>query len=262
MSVPGTRQGGPRHLHSPRVRRLAAENGVDLGTVTGSGPHGRATQADVLRAAAPATTRARPAPSHVQIIEVDLTRLSDRGNLSLGITGSSLQVRPLTVFAAKAALEALQVYPQLGGQTAKGVGTDITLAVDTQAGQRWQVLADAGSLNLAGLERRLADLAVRTRSGQSDAAELTPGSFTLRDNICPGLLIDVPVLESGQLAVLSAGSPAQRPVVVGGTGLDAAIAIRLTAYLTLVFDESVIGPAQAAGFLGAVKAKLEAAQFR
>jgi pyruvate dehydrogenase E2 component (dihydrolipoamide acetyltransferase) len=308
----------PRHRHSPRVRRLALENGISADRLVGTGPAGRVTPADVLRAAAdsradvprhePArysgpslvpdvrqqanrletrmgVARARSSkaagsneaaaaavsgvaaqrqpPGHTQVIEVDLTRvLAQAGPASPGVRG----VLPATLFVAKAVLESLQAHPQLNasidayGRVIRHARQDLGVAFHTPDGPLVQVLHDVGGLNLTGLERRLAELSERTLSGDVEPSDLTGGSFTLSDAASRGILWDIPVLDGPQAAVLSVGTPVQRPIVVHGMGAEIAVAVRSVAFLALTHDRR-IRSTDGAEFLATVKAKLEAARL-
>ncbi len=259
MSTPVT---APRHRHSPRVRRLASENGLDPDTLGGSGPRGRVTPADVVMAVASLRTPASAAVAgHTQVVEVDVTRVLAHRDTSAGVVAS-------TAIMAKAVLESLRAHPLLNGRigadgrAVRQASLDLGVEIDTPNGRLVLVLGDAGVLNLAGLTRRLSQLAERTLAGQVRPSELTGASFTFIDNRDRAVLFDTPVLNGSQLAVLSVGMPVDRPVVVRNDNNEPAIVIRSMVHLALTHDRTVIGGADATAFLGTLKAKLEVCMFR
>src|SRR5207245_2881003 len=148
----------------PRTRRTAAEHGIDPDRLAGSGPGGRVTQADVLQAAAAAVRRPaahpRPAATHLQAIEVDLTRVLAERHVVAPPSGAWPGLWSPTAFLAKAVLESLRGYPQLNisvdgdGRAVRHARADLGFEVETPDGSMVPVLVDAGSLSLAGLARR------------------------------------------------------------------------------------------------------------
>lgn len=227
-----------RHRHSPRVRRLATERGVALETISGTGPQGRVSPADVLQAAArqpAATVAGAVAAQHTTVTEVDVTRV-------VALTGRV----PLTAFCAKAALEALRSHPLLGA------GRDLCLAVDTVGGRRTQVIKNAGDLNLMALAREISEASTGDAAAQA---------FTFTDSGSLGALFEIPVITQPQAGALALGTVAERPVAIRHQDGSYAIAIRSVAHLALTYDLLSISGAYAASYLRAVKARLEAADF-
>jgi 2-oxoglutarate dehydrogenase E2 component (dihydrolipoamide succinyltransferase) len=298
---------GPTYV-TPLVRRLAQQQGVDLGSVTGTGVGGRIRKEDVLKAAeaaksasaAPSAAAAAPAPAPLEVsplrgttqpmsrlrkvlaeravasmqqtaqlttvVEVDVTRLAAFRDKVKGTfqekTGDKLSFLP---FFALAAAEALQAYPIINSTVD---GTDIvyppsenlSIAVDTERGLLTPVLRDAGSKNLAQIAHEIADLAARTRDNKLKPDELAGGTFTLTNTGSRGALFDTPVVFLPQSAILGTGIVVKRPGVVTVDGKDA-FSVRSYVYLALSYDHRTIDGADAARFLGAVKARLEAADF-
>ena len=288
MNPPAPVASGPRYRYSPRVRRLAAERGVDLDALVGTGPQGRVTPADVVRSAdvgqlpdAPARQRAVrqvapaahggvPASAAVtQVSEVDLTLVVALGEriASESRPGMHGQLAPTAVLA-KAVLESLQVHPLLNttldaeGRVVKHDRQHLCVSFDTPSGPIAPVLRDAGALNLPGLARLLADMAERAQAGQIGPDELTGGTFALANIGRRGVLFETPILNPPSASMLSAGTPVERPVVVYGEGHGRAVAIRSVAYLALTHDLRAVQSAEAAQFLATVKRKLEAGHYR
>jgi 2-oxoglutarate dehydrogenase E2 component (dihydrolipoamide succinyltransferase) len=201
------------------------------------------------------------------VIEVDVTKLATFRDQVKGTflekTGDKLSFLP---FFALAAAEALQAYPIINATVD---GTDIvyppsenlSIAVDTERGLLTPVLRDAGSKNIAQIAHEIADLAARTRDNKLKPDELAGGTFTLTNTGSRGALFDTPVVFLPQSAILGTGVVVKRPGVVTVDGKEA-ISVRSYVYLALSYDHRTIDGADAARFLGAVKARLEAADFK
>ena len=296
---------------TPLVRRLAAQNDIDLSTITGTGVGGRIRKADVMAAveargaaqqAPAATTSVAPAPAAPEasalrgrtekmsrlrrviaermveslqtsaqlttVVEVDVTRIAALRNRVKGDfearEGVKLSFLP---FFCKAAVEALKVYPQINSSIDLQAGTityheaeNLGIAVDTDRGLLVPVIRDAGDLNIAGIARRIADLAERTRTNKVAPDELSGGTFTVTNTGSRGALFDTPIINMPQVAILGTGSVVKRPVVISDGGQDV-IAIRSMVYLALSYDHRIVDGADAARFLSAVKARLEEGAF-
>ena len=171
-------------------------------------------------------------------------------------------------FFAKAAVEALKQYPQLNASIDSEAGTvtyhegeHLGIAVDTDRGLLVPVIRDAGDLNIAGLSRKIADLAERTRTNKVSPDELSGGTFTLTNTGSRGALFDTPIINQPQVAILGTGAVVKRPVVVTDeTGSDS-IAVRSMVYLALTYDHRLVDGADAARFLVAMKTRLEDGSF-
>ena len=137
---------------------------------------------------------------------------------------------------------------------------NLSIAVDTERGLLTPVLRDAATKNLAQIAHEIADLAARTRDNKLKPDELAGGTFTLTNTGSRGALFDTPVVFLPQSAILGTGVVVKRPGVVSVDGKDA-ISVRSYVYLALSYDHRVIDGADAARFLGAVKARLEAGAF-
>jgi 2-oxoglutarate dehydrogenase E2 component (dihydrolipoamide succinyltransferase) len=301
---------------TPLVRRLAAQHGVDLATVSGTGVGGRIRKADVLQAAidqkarttapaaaAPATAPAAATPPSAAasaalrgrteklsrlrrviaermveslqvsaqlttVLEVDVTRIAQlrarvKGEFAAR-EGVNLSFLP---FFCKAAVEALKQFPQVNASIDMNEGTvtyhdaeNLGIAVDSERGLLVPVVRDAGDLNIAGLARRIADLAERTRTNKLSPDELSGGTFTVTNTGSRGALFDTPIINQPQVAILGTGAVVKRPVVITDAGQDV-IAIRSMVYLALSYDHRLVDGADAARFLSSIKARLEEAAF-
>lgn len=298
---------------TPLVRKMAAEHGVDLGSITGSGVGGRIRKQDVLaaaEAARPAASAPAPAaaaapsaaaaatPSPLrgttepmsrlrkviasrmveslqmsaqltQVMEVDMTnvaRLREAAKAGfLEREGAKLTYLP---FFAKAAIDALKQHPKLNANIDTEAGEvtyfdreNIAFAVDTERGLLTPVVKDAGDLSIAGLAKKIADLAERTRTNKITPDDLTGGTFTITNLGTFGALFDTPIINQPQVAILGPGAVVKRPVVIDDPNLGETIAVRYMVNLALTYDHRLVDGADAGRFLSDVKARLEAAQF-
>jgi 2-oxoglutarate dehydrogenase E2 component (dihydrolipoamide succinyltransferase) len=135
------------------------------------------------------------------------------------------------------------------------------VAVDTERGLLVPVVRDAGDLNIAGLARKIADLAERTRSNKITPDELGGGTFTLTNTGSRGALFDTPIINQPQVGILGTGAVVKRAVVVDDADLGETIAIRSMCYLALSYDHRIVDGADAARFLTTVKQRLEDGAF-
>ncbi|WP_279367009.1 2-oxoglutarate dehydrogenase, E2 component, dihydrolipoamide succinyltransferase [Microbacterium testaceum] len=200
------------------------------------------------------------------VVEVDVTRLAALRDRMKGEfqqkTGDKLSFLP---FFAIAAIEGLKAYPIInstveGDEIVYPAHENVSIAVDTERGLLTPVVKDAGDKNIAQLAREIADLAARTRDNQLKPDELAGGTFTLTNTGSRGALFDTPIVFLPQSAILGLGAVVKKPGVVSVDGKDA-ISVRSYVYLALSYDHRIIDGADAARFLGTVKARLEAAQF-
>ena len=202
-------------------------------------------------------------------VEVDLTAISRiRAKVKEDFKkreGASLSYLP---FITKAAIEALKIYPKVNA-TIDTEAQSITypdaehvgIAVDTEKGLLVPVIKDAGDLNIAGLAKKIGDLAARTRQNKVSPDELSGGTFTITNYGSAGTLMDTPIINQPQVAILGTGALVKRPVVVADPQLGEVIAVRDMMYLSLSYDHRLVDGAEAARFLSTVKARLEEGDF-
>ncbi|MFY1676591.1 2-oxoglutarate dehydrogenase, E2 component, dihydrolipoamide succinyltransferase [Streptomyces sp. WMMC905] len=305
---------------TPLVRKLASENGVDLGSVKGSGVGGRIRKQDVLAAAdaaraasAPAASEAPAAPARPatasagrtpslevsplrgqtvkmtrirkvigdnmvkalreqaqlsSVVEVDVTRLMRlRGRAKDSFASrEGVKLSPMPFFV-KAAAQALKAYPAVNARINEAEGTityfdteNIGIAVDSEKGLMTPVIKNAGDLNLAGIAKATADLAGKVRANRITPDELSGATFTISNTGSRGALFDTIIVPPGQVAILGIGATVKRPSVVE-TEEGPVIGVRDMTYLTLSYDHRLVDGADAARYLTAVKAILEAGEF-
>ena len=204
-----------------------------------------------------------------QVMEVDVTsiaRLREKSKADfLAREGVKLTYLP---FFAKAAIDALKVHPKLNAaiDADKGEVTyydreNIAFAVDTEKGLLTPVVKDAGDLSIAGIAKKIADVAERTRTNKITPDELSGGTFTITNLGSFGALFDTPIINKPQVAILGPGAVVKRPVVIDDPNLGETIAVRHMVYLSLTYDHRLVDGADAGRFLQEVKKRLESGAF-
>jgi pyruvate dehydrogenase E2 component (dihydrolipoamide acetyltransferase) len=202
-------------------------------------------------------------------VEVDLTAISQiRAKVKDDFKkreGATLSYLP---FIAKAAIEALKVYPKVNATIDTEARTitypdteHLGIAVDTEKGLLVPVIKDAGDLSIGGLAKRIGDLAARTRQNKVTPDELVGGTFTITNYGSAGTLMDTPIINQPQVAILGTGALVKRPVVISDPRLGQIIAVRDMMYLSLSYDHRLVDGAEAARFLSTLKARLEEGDF-
>lgn len=197
------------------------------------------------------------------VVEVDVTNVANlRDAIKADFQAKTGQKLTFLPFFVKASVEALQAFPIInstvqGDEIVYPAFENISIAVDTERGLLTPVVKEAGGKTIAALSAEIADLAARTRDNKLTPDELQGGTFTVTNTGSRGALFDTPVVFLPQSAILGLGTVVKRPVVVG----DDSIAIRSMVYLALSYDHRIVDGADAARFLGAMKARLEAGAF-
>ncbi|MFG2795239.1 2-oxoglutarate dehydrogenase, E2 component, dihydrolipoamide succinyltransferase [Streptomyces pseudovenezuelae] len=311
--APAATSGDDGAYVTPLVRKLAAEHGVELGSVKGTGVGGRIRKQDVI-AAAEAAKAAAPAPAaaaapaaakkapsleasplrgqtvkmprirkvigdnmvkalHEQaqlssVVEVDVTRLMKlRARAKDAFAArEGVKLSPMPFFV-KAAAQALKAHAPINAKINEGEGTityfdteNIGIAVDSEKGLMTPVIKHAGDLNIAGIAKATAELAGKVRANKITPDELSGATFTISNTGSRGALFDTIIVPPGQVAILGIGATVKRPAVIE-TEEGTVIGIRDMTYLTLSYDHRLVDGADAARYLTAVKAILEAGEF-
>jgi 2-oxoglutarate dehydrogenase E2 component (dihydrolipoamide succinyltransferase) len=203
------------------------------------------------------------------VVEVDVTKIWRlRAQAKAGFEAREGVKLTFLPFFAVAAIEALKAHPVVNASIdveAKTITYHDTehlgIAVDTERGLAVPVIHNAGDLNLAGIARKIADLAERTRANRVSPDELGGGTFTLTNTGSRGALFDTPIINQPQVAILGTGAVVRRPMVVADGELGETISIRSMLYLALSYDHRIVDGADAARFLGTIKERLEAGAF-
>jgi len=280
---------------SPLVRRLAAEHQVDLARVAGTGPGGKITGDDVLRAAKSAGDAAPSIPGYedvpVKVVPnssrrkaiarrlLDSVRNSalltadmqiDLGAVftareHLNATRQSRGEAPVSVLAyvAQALCKVLRMRPDFNAtftdsHTMLWQAVHLGVAVDCPEGLVVPVIRDADRLGVEQIDAAVRGLAQRARDNQLKSDELEGATFTLSN---PGSLGPVlraeAVLNPPQVALLGLPALLRTPVAVEGPEGQWTVVVRPVVRPSLTFDHRALDGGQAIGFLVDLKRLLE-----
>ena len=287
-TAPSVRKKGGRVLASPIVKKIAAERGIDLSAVRGSGPGGRIVKQDLEGVSAPAGGRIsktappaaavegriepfsrmraaiakrmagsmRDAPHFFVTSEIDMSeavRLRTSLKLSDRVPGEVTYTHLLV----KAAAVALQRHPRVNAAyTPEGRafrdGVNVGIAVALDDGLIVPVLHDCQRLSLLEVAARANALVERARSGTPRPEDLSGGSFTISNLGMYPVEHFTAVINPPQAAILATSAIKERPVV-----RDGQIVIARTMLVTLSSDHRVLDGATSARFLQEFKNLLE-----
>ena len=285
-----TRDGERPAVQSPIVRRLARDNGVDLGTLTGTGPGGLITRRDVQAALEPVAAVSAPVgdvdrrtglpirtrvpltgvrkavtttlsrsrteiPEATTWVDVDATALLELRD-ELKETGAAPGILAMV---ARFVVAGLARFPELNSRVDTDRdeithldGVNLGLAAQTDRGLVVPAVRDAHRLSMRGLDTEIRRLTAAARAGTATAAELSSGSFTLNNYGVLGVDGSAAIINHPEVAILGMGRILPRPWVVDGE-----IAVRHVVQLSLVFDHRVCDGGTAGGFLRFVADCLE-----
>ena len=253
--------GAGRVQATPVVRRIAQELGVDLATVSGSGPGGRITEDDVRGAAtSPSEGRREPLRGIRRVIAEHMARAHREVPSVTWVEECDLEgvaLDRLLPTVVKACAESLSEYPELNARLDGDAIVyleryDIGVAVQIDDGLVVPVVRGADSKSVDELAAEIADLAERARSGSLAAHELRGSTFTVSSAGKLAGLFQTPIVNHPEVAILSIGRVAPRAVVRNDK-----IVVRRTGNLALTFDHRVVDGARAAAFGLAVIARIE-----
>lgn len=283
---------GSRVKASPLARNLAAEHGIDLAAVRGTGPDGRITKEDIealIAVSPPATARPAPvappvsaagefdavpltkmrqtigrrlsqstqqAPHFYVTMEVEMdAALRARQQVNTTLSGQKVSVNDLVV---KAAALALVKYPNLNSALVENTihryrRINVAIAVSLPEGLIAPVIHDVDRLTLGDLAAKAHDLAERARAGHLRAEDYDGGTFTV-SNL--GGFGDVDsfsaIINPPHAAILAVGKAMPRAVVRNGQ-----IVAATTMKITLSADHRITDGAEAAQYMQEVKRLLE-----
>jgi len=277
---------------SPMARAIARDQGIDLSTVTGSGPGGRVVKADVEAVAAPAAPApaapapapAKPAAADVEevplsgmrktvarrlvesmqsaphfylTIQVDvdaLLELRAELNRRLADEGTKLSVNDLLV---KACAVTLRAHPDInvswgGDKLLRHRRVHVGIAVAVEGGLIVPVVRDADQKSVSQISREAKALIERARAGKLRPDEFTGGTFTISNLGMFGIDQFTAVINPPEAAILAVGTTTSEPVVH-----DERLATRQRMKLTMSIDHRAVDGATGAQFLAGLKAILE-----
>ena len=265
--VPGRAPAG-RVRATPLVRRLAQELGVDLESVAGTGPQGRVTEADVREVAtsegqAPGPVsegRREPLRGVRRVIAEHMARAHKEVPAVTWVEEcdfSNVDLKLLVPTALKAAAETLQEFPELnarleGDEIVYLDRYDLGIAVQTDGGLVVPVVRGCDSASVEELAEEVKRLAEAARDGALKPEELRGSTFTVTSAGKLAGLLQTPIVNHPEVAILSIGRIAERPVVRNGE-----LAVAQTGYVSVTFDHRVVDGARAAEFGLAFIGRLE-----
>ena len=284
------RDGGERVKASPIARRMAQERGLDLSSLSGSGPGGRIVKADVEGAKREAAPAAEPAaapeaqPAGKGETElVDLTRT--QALIARRMAESKATVPDFTLqmdidmeaavamraqlkavadvvpsfndMVVKACALALREFPRANGSYKDGrfelhARINIGVAVAAQDALIVPTIFDADRKSLGEIARLARELAGKVRDATVTPPELSGGTFTVSNLGMFGITNFTAVINPPQAAILAVGAIEERPVVREGT-----LVARHRMAVTLACDHRILYGADAAQFLARVRDLLE-----
>lgn len=276
----------------PAAKKLAAESGVDLSTVAGSGRDGRVLKEDVANAAnKPAAAVAAPvvmaAAGDRPEQRVPMSRLRQRvaerlvqsqQTNAILTTFNEVNMKPVMDlrnkykdkfekdhgvklgfmgFFVKAAVAALKKYPIVNASVD---GTDIIyhgyfdigVAVGSPRGLVVPVIRNADMLSIADIEKQIADFGKRAQEGKLTVDELTGGTYTISNGGTFGSMMSTPIINPPQSAILGMHATKERAVVENGQ-----IVARPMMYLAQSYDHRIIDGREAVLALVAIKDAIE-----
>lgn len=274
-----------RIIASPLAKRLAAEKGLDLKLVQGTGPHGRIIRADVEEASArPALAVVQPAPDtgaaydaipNSNMRKVIARRLTESKQTVphfyltvdceldelLALRKKINEVADVRVsvndFIIRAVALALKKVPQANASwTNEAIlqyrHADISVAVATPTGLITPIVKAAETKSVAAISTEMKDLAARARDGKLRPDEFQGGGFTISNLGMFGIKDFAAIINPPQACILAIGAGEQRPVVKHGQ-----LAIATVMSCTLSTDHRAVDGAVGAQFISAFKEIIE-----
>ena len=276
----------------PAAAKLAAETGVDVNALQGSGRDGRVLKEDVQNAAAKpaAAPAAAPAPVPAGVRpeqRVPMSRLrarvaerllaSQQENAIL-TTFNEVNMKPIMdlrakykekfekehgvklgfmSFFVKAAVAALKKYPVVnasvdGNDIVYHGYFDIGIAIGSPRGLVVPILRDADQMSIADIEQAIVDYAKKAKDGKIALEDLTGGTFSITNGGTFGSMMSTPIINPPQSAILGMHATKERAVVENGQ-----VVVRPMMYLALSYDHRIIDGREAVLTLVAIKDALE-----
>ncbi|MFH6973680.1 2-oxoglutarate dehydrogenase complex dihydrolipoyllysine-residue succinyltransferase [Neisseria sp. 23W00296] len=270
----------------PAAAKLAAEKGVDVASVQGSGRDGRVLKEDVQNA--PAAAPAAPIPAGVRPEErVPMSRLrarvaerllSSQQENAILTTFNEVNMKPVMdlrakykekfekehgvklgfmSFFVKAAVAALKKFPvvnaSVDGKDIVYHGYfDIGIAIGSPRGLVVPILRDADQMSIAEIEKAIVDYAVKAKDGKIAIEDLTGGTFSITNGGTFGSMMSTPIINPPQSAILGMHATKERAVVENGQ-----VVVRPMMYLALSYDHRIIDGREAVLTLVTIKDLLE-----
>ena len=273
----------------PAAAKLAAETGVDVASIQGSGRDGRVLKEDVKNAAAkvqaasaaPAPTGPRPeqrVPMSRLRTRVAERLLASQQENAILTTFNEVNMKPVMdlrakykekfekehgvklgfmSFFVKAAVAALKKFPvvnaSVDGKDIVYHGYfDIGIAIGSPRGLVVPILRDADQMSIAEIEKAIVDYAVKAKDGKIAIEDLTGGTFSITNGGTFGSMMSTPIINPPQSAILGMHATKERAVVENGQ-----VVVRPMMYLALSYDHRIIDGREAVLTLVTIKELLE-----
>ena len=277
---------------APSATKILAENNMSASQVSGSGRDGRITKGDALNAVAGGAKSAALPSAAIPMGErpeerVPMSRLRARiaerllesqANNAILTTFNEVNMAPVIAmrnkykdqfekvhgvklgfmsFFVKAATHALKQFPLLnasvdGNDIVYHGYFDIGIAVSSPRGLVVPILRDVDQMNLADIEKKIAEFGAKAREGKLSLEDLTGGTFSISNGGVFGSMLSTPIINPPQSAILGIHATKERAVVENGQ-----IVIRPINYLALSYDHRIIDGREAVLGLVAMKDVLE-----
>lgn len=269
--------------------KVAAENGVPVQMIKGTGKDGRITKQDVLAAMAAGFdagaaqgwggTRDTSSKKMSMLRRKIASRLvSVKNETAMLTTFNEVDMKPIMdlrnkykdkfkethgtslgfmSFFTKAVTEALNLYPQVNSMIEEDHMishnyADIGIAVSSPKGLMVPVVRNAEQMTLFQIEAEIKRLAIKARDGKIAIEEMTGGTFTITNGGVFGSMLSTPIINPPQSAILGMHNIVERPVAINGK-----VEIRPIMYLALSYDHRIIDGKESVSFLVKVKEMLE-----
>jgi len=272
---------------SPAVRKIVAENKIDISSVEGSGKGGRVLKGDLIslmgehpepserkvkygqeerikmtRLRQTIAKRLKQAQENAALLttfnEVDMTNIMDMRKENQQDFQNRYGVKlGFMSFFVKACVVALKNYPAVnaeieGDEIIYKNYYNLSFAVGTDKGLVVPVLRNADELSFADIEKKIKEISEKARDGKLTIEDLQGGTFTISNGGVYGSMLSTPILNLPQSGVLGMHNIIERPMVV-----DREIKIRPIMYLALSYDHRIIDGKESVSFLKMVKENLE-----
>ena len=272
---------------SPAVRKIVAENKIEISSVEGSGKGGRVLKGDLIslmgehpepserkvkygqeerikmtRLRQTIAKRLKQAQENAALLttfnEVDMTNIMDMRKENQQDFQNRYGVKlGFMSFFVKACVVALKNYPAVnaeieGDEIIYKNYYNLSFAVGTDKGFVVPVLRNADELSFAAIEKKIKEISEKARDGKLTIEDLQGGTFTISNGGVYGSMLSTPILNLPQSGVLGMHNIIERPMVVDGE-----IKIRPIMYLALSYDHRIIDGKESVSFLKMVKENLE-----
>ncbi len=202
----------------------------------------------------------RTSPHAATVVEVDMTNIAkwlERNKEEFKRReGYNISYVP---FVMKAVCEGIRKFPLINSTWTADDKIIIKkrihlgIAVSSEAGLLVPTVYDVDQYTLAGLAKQVSTLAYKARNNKLTVHDMQNSTFVVNNPGVFGTIISTPIINQPHAAILSMDAVVKRPVVIE----DDAIAVRSMMYLCLSFDHRIMDGAGAAGFLQAVRTKLQ-----